>query len=550
MSGLNNIKFNRGTSGLGQPLTGQDHISGMVFYSSSYPAGFSSGNQIRKIFSLPEAEALGIDTDYSDEVKATGGNVLIATKGAAGDIESIFLDGVLLGSITVPSTPYADVTAEAVALRAAINANTAKHGVTAAGSSGNVALTPPLGMAKAIVGAGKVAFTSVAAIGGAGTGVATLTQFSGGTGSLFAVWHYHISEFFRMQPNGVLYVGVFPVPTYAGTEITTLQTFANGEIRQASVYLNGTAFASGQVSATQAICTALQTAKRPLSVVFHADFTSATLATLSDLSTLSSKNVSVVIGSEGKMLMPNYLATTGYSVGDKVIWAGGCYTCNKAGTGNPCWDTSYWTKTIDNYRTQCGYSISTLGATLGAISFSKVHESIAWVSKFNFSDGINLDDIGFVTGDLYSAQTDSLLNSVNDYHYIFLRKFTGVVGSFINDTFTCAANTNDYCYIEKNRTMDKCERNVYAYIIPLLNSPLYVNADGTLSDTTIAVFENAANAPIIQMEIDGELSNHKVTIDPTQNVISSNKLVLSIVDIPVGVARNIEINTGFTTKIS
>src|SRR4051812_29089967 len=45
-----------------------------------------------------------------------------------------------------------------------------------------------------------------------------------------SAWRYHINEYFRLQPQGVLYVGVFPVPAgaYTFTEITTVQNFANG----------------------------------------------------------------------------------------------------------------------------------------------------------------------------------------------------------------------------------------------------------------------------------------------------------------------------------
>ena len=551
---LNDVRFNRNQTGLGQALPGKDHISGFVFYSNTYPSGFNVNNKIKKILSLTDAENLGIDSDYSDETKAGSGNVSITLKGAAGDVDSVFFAGVLLGQVTVPATPYADATAEAVAIRAAINANTQYHGFTSAGSTGNVTVVPPTGYGKAANGS-NITFTSVAAIGGAGTATATVTQLSAGVGSLFLSLHNKISEYYRIQPQGVAYVGVFPVPaTFDGSELTTLQNYAAGEIREALVVLNaaaaGTAFASSQVTALQTICTALQTAHKPLSVVFEADFTGATISALSDLSTLTAKNVSVAIHCEGDYNEAAYSRTAGYSVGDKVTWGNGCYQCLTSCLGIDPWNTVYWARRQDNLKAIVGWSCAGSGNLLGAISLSKVNECVAWVQKYNIVTGLGFDNVGFVTGDLLRNQTDALLSTLNDQHYIFLRKITGLTGSYFNDSWTAITSTNDYCYIEKNRTMDKCERNVRAAVIPLLASPLYVNADGTLSQATIAVFENAANQPVEQMEIDGELSNHKVTIDPTQNVITSSKLVMSLVDIPVGVARNIEINTGFTTKIS
>lgn len=58
---LNKVSFNINTAGLGTPLTSKDHISGLVFYNAALPAGFSSPNgRIKTVFSLAEAEALGI----------------------------------------------------------------------------------------------------------------------------------------------------------------------------------------------------------------------------------------------------------------------------------------------------------------------------------------------------------------------------------------------------------------------------------------------------------------------------------------------------------
>jgi hypothetical protein len=51
------------------------------------------------------------------------------------------------------------------------------------------------------------------------------------------------------------------------------------------------------------------------------------------------------------------------------------------------------------------------------------------------------------------------------------------------------------------------------------------------------------------MQANGEISQYSVEIDSTQDVITTGKLVITIKNIPVGVARNIIINSGFTTQI-
>jgi hypothetical protein len=71
---LPNITFVKGNGGLGRPLAGQDHFSGLIFYSGAFPSGFSSSNRIKKFLSVTDAEAAGIKADYSDETKSAGNN--------------------------------------------------------------------------------------------------------------------------------------------------------------------------------------------------------------------------------------------------------------------------------------------------------------------------------------------------------------------------------------------------------------------------------------------------------------------------------------------
>jgi len=57
---LNKVTFNINTAGLGTPLASKDHISGVVYYNDTLPAGFTASDRIKTVFSLQAAEALGI----------------------------------------------------------------------------------------------------------------------------------------------------------------------------------------------------------------------------------------------------------------------------------------------------------------------------------------------------------------------------------------------------------------------------------------------------------------------------------------------------------
>ena len=545
---LPDIVLNRGEGGLGRPLLGKDHLSAMLFYTAgSLPSGFSPTDRIKKIFSLQEAENLGIVDDHSDETKGTGGKVVIGGTWLAGETATIAIDGGVLATFTVVagSTAISDVVAGLVA---AINAGTStgiKHGWIAADVGGtDVTLTQPAKLGIVNNAGAHIVFTETSA-GGTGTP----TQFSGGVGSYFVVLHYHIEEYFRLQPKGVTHIGIFAQGTYDAAEVQNIQDFANGELRQLGIYLSHEVFASSQLTVTQGVLNTLETENKPLNVVFHSDLSSATLSALADISTLSNKRVSVLIGEEGDYHQLAYDNDKAYLSGEKVTFQGKAYISKAATTGNAPWDASKWTELRENLQAISGFSIGTMGATLGNVSFAAVNESIAFVAKFNVVTETGLDEVAFATTDLFRDISTALKDTLNDFHYIFLRKIQGISGTFNSDSFTAITATSDFATIENNRTIDKAVRNIRTNVLPNLNSPLFVNEDGTLSEDTISLFKNDTRRALVDMVADGELSAQSVSIDPSQNVLSTSKIVITVVLVPVGVAREIEINIGFEVKL-
>lgn len=506
---LPNINFNLGQGGLGRPLAGEDFISAMMFVNSSLPSGFDSNNRIKKVNSLEEAEALGIVNDYSDETKSTA-TYLVTTKAAAGD--TILVKCTIIGNNgeteVVTLAEYTFVTADATsttttaaAIKAAINAGTNVHGFTADNSTATVTITAVAGQGIFLNSGTPYAVTVTGSIAG------TLTQnVVAGVASKRAIEWYHVSEFFRLQPKGVLYVAYYA--TWSASNVGLVRDFADGKIRQVGIFHDfSTAFATSQVTSLQTIATASQTAHKPLSIVYGPEISgTASVASLADLTGLTSKNVTVTIGQDG--------AAYGYK-----LWK----TTNK--------------------------SITDLGAILGAVAFSKVSESIAWVSKFNMSDGTELDVVNFSNGEVYSTISDNTLSSLNAYGYLFLRKLVGITGTYNTQPVTCTLPSSDYHYIYSNRTIDKATRVVRTSLLPDLSSPLTLNSDGTLTDVSVAYFISKAGLNLDQMVRDGEISAFEVDIDTTQNVLSTNTLTISIKILPIGVADFITVNIGFTTSI-
>lgn len=509
---LNNITFVLGQGGLGRPLPGQDYISGLIFYTANLPSGFLSTARIKQIFSVADAEALGINSDYRDATSAT---ILETVTGIGANGDTVNFKVTEAGGVVYDLGTYTKTAAEttvtliAAAIKAIINAGTINHGYTADNVAGALTITAPKRNGVFLNSGTPLSFTIVGTIA-----ITTAVVFTGGIASEQAIWHYHISEYFRIQPQGNLYVGMFAVPgTYNYNEVTTLQSFANGSIRQVGVYKNASALAANgaDLAALDIVCKANVVLHKELVGILGADISgTADLSTLYDMSALVANTAQLNISQDGGALGATLFLTT-------------------------------------------GKSITNLGAMLGAASLAKVSDSIAWPQKFNMSDGTENDIIGFSNGQLYStltASNENLLTLLQNRRYVFLRKFIGFAGSYFNDDVTAIAESSDYSHLNNNRTIQKATRGIYAALVPFLSSPIVLNSDGTLSDTTLATIQIAAEKPVIQMVRDGELSAQKIVVNPAQNIAATSLLVITANLVPLGTARNIQVNIGFNVSIN
>lgn len=515
--GQNDVVFVKGQGGLGRALPGEDYISAINFYCSngSLPSGFTTSDRIKQVFSIQDAEALGITDTYSDETKSTA-TYLVTNAGATGDV-AVFKVAepkavVTLGTYTRPATDTT-VTLVGAGIAAAINLNTVTHGYTATAATGTVTITARPGLGVYLNTGTPYSATITGTIAG------TLTQnVVAGIASRLAIYHYHISEYFRIQPQGNLYVGFYATPggAYDFADITLVQNFANGKIRQFAVWIDSTAFTTAMITAAQLVATALEADHKPLSILIGGDISgTADVGSLGDLAGLSSPKVSVVIGQDG------------VGVTDGVSVSGLGYDLFKA----------------------FSKSITCVGATLGAVSLAKVNEDIAWVGKFNLTDGTELNTPAFANGQNFKDVTTAKANLVNLYRYIFIKNFVGTNGTYFNDSHCAVAYTSDYAYIENNRTIDKAIRLMRPALLPLLNSPIVLNSNGTMSDTAVGNFETVGDGALAKMIRDGELSGNATTVNPAQNVQSTGKVVISEKLLGVGVARNIEVDIGFVLSL-
>lgn len=389
---MQSVKIERTNGNIPRSLAGEDHISGLLFYSNRLPSGFAEQNRVQAVSSIETAEKLGITSD-ADEW----------------DIR---------------------------------------------------------------------------------------------------VLHYLLRSTFDRNPAISLYVGIYKpasgTPTFS--EISKMQNFTGGKLRQIGVWDGATALNATNLIALQAIRTTLEAQDKPLSIGYAPKV--ATVSSLpTDLAGANKCGLSVIIGQDGAGAAAELYADSG----------------NTAKT-----------------------SVSCLGDWLGIVSAAAVHQSIAWVEKF--PTGIALPAFG--DGTLLRDLDTAVVESLDAARYIFLVEYSGLSGSYFNDSHTMDAATSDYAYIENVRTMDKVCRNVRTYVLPKLGRPLKVDAStGKLEAYVMEDLQLTAGKALEDMEKAGELSGYKVEIDPDQNVLSTSTVEMVIKQVGVGVMRKLNIKIGYTTNV-
>lgn len=320
--------------------------------------------------------------------------------------------------------------------------------------------------------------------------------------------HYQLSELFRVNPGVSLYVGIFPKPTAANTyaEVKRMQNFADGRIRQIGVWEGYAQLTADNLTALQGAAHTLEAQDMPLGILYAPKVTSVSS-------------------------LPSNLA------GDKErVWV----LVGQAGSS-----TGAALYTDEENKTEKA-SVSGLGVLLGLVSRAAVHESPAWIEKF--PTGIDIPAFG--DGTLLKTLDRAVVEALDKSRYLFFVTYSGMSGSYLNDSHTMDAPTSDYAFIENVRTMDKAVRGIRTYLLPKLGGNIYIDkATGQLQTHSVEYLQMAAQRALEDMEKAGELSGYKVEIDPDQNVLATSEIEFVIRPVGVGVVRRFKIKIGFAEHV-
>jgi hypothetical protein len=323
------------------------------------------------------------------------------------------------------------------------------------------------------------------------------------------IMHYHISEAFRLNPNIVLYLGVFAVPEGAHTfdEVDTLRIFADNKLRQMAVWTSKP-FDIAHIALLQAEYAKAYEVVSPFEIYYSANLAAVATGDLPSLAASTAPNIHLLIAQDG--------AALGAELFEEL---------------------------------EGDVSIGVAGAMIGAVSLAAVNESTAWVEKFQMGvAGGELDVPALANGVLVSTLSNAIVKSTGTFdtkRLIFLKKYPNITGTYFNDTHGAVAADNDYAYAEDNRAMDKAIRGVYVKLVPKLNGPTLYTKERKLDPAFVSFLETEAGKALEDMEKAGELSGYTVVIDPDQDSYSTDTITVAITNIKRGVSRNFIINIGF-----
>jgi hypothetical protein len=334
--------------------------------------------------------------------------------------------------------------------------------------------------------------------------------------------HHHIDEFFRINPNGNLFI----VLDDGALTVANIQTIVkeNATIKGIGFVRNAAAAPADMgayVSAYQTMVTELRAESRNISSVLveGSVFNDATLiSAYPDARAYDAENVSIVIAQ------------------DPIIRA---------------------VKTAHE-------TYAAIGAALGAISARSVNENIGSLdvdtkpSAYKGNATYPLTDADrkrwlsakLQDGRDFSSLTTAEIKALATKGYIAVGFYNGYAGYYFTDSHTCIESASDYSRIENNRVWDKAATLGRTALLPRVKGNLLKDpTTGFIRDIEAAELQSLAQTAIETMEAAGEISGASIFIDPAQTVSDDSPLQVKGQVLFNDILHTMEFDLGLTSKL-
>lgn len=212
-----------------------------------------------------------------------------------------------------------------------------------------------------------------------------------------------------------------------------------------------------------------------------------------------------------------------------------------------------------------GSSYPALGAFLGMLAVRSVNENAGSVdikskplhkrgtADYTLTDtilGLWLD--AKLTGGQYVSQlTSAQIQDLNDKGILFAASYQGYPGVFFTNSRTCISPSSDYAFIENNRVWNKAARLLRIALLPEVKGVVKKDpSTGYIKSTTVSRWMSIANKSLEQMVVDDEISGFEVAIDPAQVVNGSAPVKIGAKVVMDGIVHEFEVALGLTNSIN
>ena len=212
-----------------------------------------------------------------------------------------------------------------------------------------------------------------------------------------------------------------------------------------------------------------------------------------------------------------------------------------------------------------GSSYPAVGAYAGMISVRMVNENVGSVdilkkplhkrvtADYSLTDSILelWTEPKLTGGELISALTGNQLKLMDTQGIIFASTYEGYPGAFFSNSKTCISASSDYCFIENNRVWNKAARAIRMSLLPEVKGVVKKDpSTGFIKSTTVSRWTGIANKALEQMVIDDEISGFEVYINPSQIVNSTAPVKVTSKVVMDGIVHEFEVALGLTNSIN
>lgn len=187
-------------------------------------------------------------------------------------------------------------------------------------------------------------------------------------------------------------------------------------------------------------------------------------------------------------------------------------------------------------------TLPAVGLALGRLAAKSIATNIGRVK-----DGATPATVVYIGGQKLEEVTS--LATIHNRGYAILRSFPGRAGYYWADDQTFCPQSDDLSSAARNRVINKALILTYDTYVEEINDTVQVDTSGRLPMAVVKYLEGIIESRI-ERDMGADISAVKAFINPTQNILSSDKLEIEVRIVPLGYLKEIVVSLGFSNPFT